>query len=187
MAQRAQAWPRTADDLDDIPPDGKRYEIIDGELYVSAAPSIQHQLMLSALSATLRPYAASLGLAMLTAPLDVRASSLTQVEPDLLALPRALAVGLLTRWAPISALVLAIEVLSPSTARVDRGRKRELYMAEGVDQYWIVDIEASTVEVWTTVAAMAEVLRADQVLSWQPVASAEPLRIELRGLFDELQ
>lgn len=186
MAHRAQAWPRTADDLDDIPPDGKRYEIIDGELYVSAAPSIQHQLMLSALSATLRPYAASLGLAILTAPLDVRASSLTQIEPDLLALPRALAVGLLTRWVPMSALVLAIEVLSPSTAQVDRGRKRELYMAERVDEYWIVDIDDSTVEVWTRGSAVPVVLRADEVLQWQPIAGAPPLLIELRALFEEL-
>lgn len=186
MAQRAQAWPRTADDLDDIPPDGKRYEIIDGELYVSAAPSIQHQLMVSALSATLRPHAASLGLAMLTAPLDVRASSLTQVEPDLLALPRALAIGLLTRWAPMSALVLAIEVLSPSTARVDRGRKRELYMAEGVDQYWIVDIEAQTVEVWVPSATAPVQFTAADVLHWQPLPDTTPLVIELDGLFREV-
>ncbi len=186
MAQRAQAWPRTADDLDDIPPDGKRYEIIDGELYVSAAPSIRHQLMLCALSATLRPYAASLGLAILTAPLDVRASSLTQVEPDLLALPRALAVGLLTRWAPMSALVLAIEVLSPSTATVDRGRKRELYMAEGVDQYWIVDLSAQTIEVWAAGADDPVALTAADVLRWQPVASVAPLGIDLGALFGEL-
>ena len=186
MAQRAQAWPRTADDLDDIPPDGKRYEIIDGMLYVSAAPSMQHQLMVSALFALLLPYAATLGLAVVTAPLDVRASSRTQVEPDLLVLPRALAVALQTRWVPMSALVLAIEVLSPSTMQVDRGRKRELYMAEAVDQYWIVDIEADTVEVWTPTVRVPVVLQADQVLEWQPVDGAAPSRIELRALFDAL-
>lgn len=186
MASRAHAVPITADELDDFQSDGNRYEVIDGLLHVSAAPSMVHQLMVSALVAALRPYAANLGFAVLTAPLAVRASTRTQVEPDLLVLPRASAVALQTRWAPMSSLVLVIEVLSPSTIHVDRGSKLALYMGERVDEYWIVDIEARIVEVWTKASVTPSVLHTDHVLQWQPVAGAPSLLIELRTLFDEL-
>ena len=186
VAHRAQALPLTADDLDEFPSDGNRYEIIDGVLYVSATPSRAHQRMVRALLRYLDAHAEALGFEVLFAPVDVRMSPVTQVEPDLLVFPRAEANALETRWMPMSMLVLAVEVLSPSTAHVDRGRKRELYMGEGVAQYWIVDIEAYTVEVWTPGANVAAVLQADQVLQWQPVADVAPLVVELRALFDEL-
>lgn len=186
MAWRASKVPRTADELDDIPPDGYRHEIIDGELFVTAAPSFAHQRMVGALYVRLRPYAAALGLDALMAPFDVRASPVTQVEPDLLVLPRALVSALRTRWAPMPALVLAIEVLSPSTAAVDRGRKRQLYMSEGVDQYWIFDTEAGGCEVWRDGESAPDSLATDGVLCWQPDQAADPLEIGLRALCDEL-
>ncbi len=186
MAQRAQSWPRTADDLDDIPRDGNRYEIIDGVLYVTATPSRAHQRIALALLMRIHAYAASLGLEVLFAPVDVRVSPVTQVEPDLLVFSRVEANALQTRWMPMSMLVLAIEVLSPSTATVDRGRKRQLYMAEGVDPYWIVDVEAHTVEIWTPGVGTPIVQHSDEVLVWQPVTESTPLQIELQSLFDEL-
>lgn len=186
MAQRAQASPLTADDLDRFPSDGNRYEIIDGVLYVTATPSRAHQRIVLALLMRIHPYVTSLGLEILFAPVDVRASPVTQVEPDLLVFVRAEANALQTRWMPMSMLVLAIEVLSPSTARVDRGQKRELYTAEGVSQYWIVDIEASTVEVWTPSETTPCVLQMAEVLEWQPVATAAPLRIGLQALVDDV-
>lgn len=186
MAWRAPAVARTADELDDIPSDGNRYEIIDGELFVTAAPSLAHQRMVGALYVRLRPYAAALGLEVLMAPFDVRASPVTQVEPDLLVLPRALASALRTRWAPMPALVLAVEVLSPSTAAVDRGRKRQLYMSEGVDAYWVLDTESGSCEVWRGGASAPATLASNEMLCWQPVQAAASLEIGLRELFDEI-
>lgn len=186
MASRARASLLTADDLDDIPSDGNRYEIIDGVVCVTPSPSRAHQHILAALLVLLRPYAAALGITVYVAPLDVRASPVTQVEPDLLAVPRDVDRAITTRWSPMSVLMLAVEILSPSTARVDRGRKRELYMAEGVDQYWIVDIEAYTVEVWTPGVDDPDRLTAAEVLQWQPVAGVAPLAIDLGALFGEL-
>ena len=186
MASRARMSLLTADDLDDIPPDGNRYEIIHGVLRVTPSPSRAHQHILGALLVLLRPYAAALGITVYVAPLDVRASPVTQVEPDLLAVPRDVDRAITTRWSPMSVLMLAVEILSPSTARVDRGRKRELYMAEGVAQYWIVDLYAQTVEVWAPGADNYVGLTAADVLRWHPVAGVAPLAIDLGALFGEL-
>ena len=186
MAQRVPWVPRTADDLEAIPQDRNRYEIIDGVLYVTPAPSVNHQRVVGALHVLIRPYVASIGLEVLMAPLDVRASPVTQVEPDILVLPRVLASALTTRWAPMSALLLAVEVLSPSTASVDRGRKRDLYMSEGVDQYWIVDPEARRVAVWRPGDTEPAMLHADAVLHWHPVPDVAALEIDLRTVFEEL-
>jgi Uma2 family endonuclease len=186
MAQRALPAVRTADDLQWLPDDSNRYEIIDGVLYVTSAPTLNHQRMVGALYMLLRPYATALGLELFMAPVDVRASPVTQVEPDLLVAPRAVTHTVQTRWLPMPALVLAIEVLSPSTARVDRGRKRELYLSERVDQYWIFDVDARSVSVWSPEAVEGITLTSADELCWQPVASAGPLVIDLGALFAEL-
>jgi Uma2 family endonuclease len=187
MAMRAPTVPRTADDLDALPADGNRYEIIDGELFVSAAPSMAHQRMLVRLVMRLFPYAEPLGIEVLVAPVDVRASAVTQVEPDLLALPRRHADRGRTRWEPMSLLLLAVEILSPSTAAVDRGKKRQLYTSAGVDQYWIVDLEAGTVEVWRPGAILPHVHAVGDALLWQPVVGVKALEINVATLFEEVQ
>lgn len=184
MAMRAPQVPRTADDLDALPADGKRYEIIDGVLFVSAAPATAHQRVLGRLHFQLLPYAEPRGIEVLFAPVDVRASAVTQVEPDLLALPRRHVGRGLTRWEPMSLLMLAVEILSPSTAVVDRGKKRQLYTSAGVDQYWIVDLDASAVEVWRPGAVVAEVYGVADALRWQPVAGTEALVIDVAALFE---
>jgi Uma2 family endonuclease len=186
MAQRALPAVRTADDLQWLPDDSNRYEIIDGVLYVTSAPTLNHQRMVGALYRVIYPYATSLGLELFMAPVDVRASPVTQVEPDLLVAPRAVTHTVQTRWLPMPELILAIEVLSPSTARVDRGRKRELYLSERVDHYWIFDVDARSVSVWVPDAVECLTLTSADELCWQPVASADPLVIDLGALFAEL-
>ena len=186
MAMRAPQGPRTADDLDALPADGKRYEIIDGELLVSAAPSETHQRMVLRLAMLLFPYAQQHGIEVMVAPVDVRASAVTQVEPDLLALPRRHADRGRARWEPMSLLVLAIEILSSETAAVDRGTKRQLYTLAGVDQYWIVDLDACTVEVWRPGAVVAEAYASGDVLQWKPVDESQSLAIALGPLFEDV-
>ncbi len=187
MAMRAPKVPRTADDLDALPADGKRYELIDGELFVSAAPAVAHQRMLLRLAMQLFPFAEPLGIEVAVAPVDVRASIVTQVEPDLLALPRRHVERGRTRWEPMSLLLLAVEILSPSTAAVDRGQKRQLYTSAGVDQYWIVDLDACTVEVWRPGSTLVHVYTVGDALRWQPVAGAEALEIDMAALFEDVQ
>jgi Uma2 family endonuclease len=184
MAMPLSQVPTTADELDDLPEDGNRYEIIDGKLLVTPTPSRAHQQAQMGLILLLGPYAASLGLELMAAPTDVRASHNTQVEPDLLVLPRQFAGRAASRWEPMSRLRLAVEVLSPSTARVDRVLKRRLYMSRGVQEYWIVDIDAESIDVWTPDAAAPRVVR--DTLMWQPVPDRAALAIDVVAVFRDL-
>jgi Uma2 family endonuclease len=133
------------------------------------------------------PYAEPMGIEVAVAPVDVRASAVTQVEPDLLALPRRHADRGRTRWEPMSLLLLAVEILSPSTAAVDRGKKRQLYTSAGVDQYWIVDLEACTVEVWRPGAILPHAHAVGDALLWQPVVGVKALEINVATLVEEVQ
>jgi Uma2 family endonuclease len=184
MVMSVSKVPVLADDLEAFPDDGNRYEVIDGELFVTPPPSRVHQRVLGLLFEQLFPYGRACGVEVLFAPLDVRASSTTQVEPDILALPRHFEGRDATRWEPMSRLLLAVETLSPSTRRVDREVKRPLYVRGGVREYWIVDTDARSVEVWTPDAPDARVVR--DVLNWQPVLEHAALTIDLVGMFREV-
>jgi Uma2 family endonuclease len=184
MGMSVPKVPTTADELDDLPDDGNRYEIIDGELFVTPAPGRRHQRVLLRLFALLDAYARALGLEVMIAPIDVRASHNSQVQPDLLVLPRHFEGREANRWEQMSRLLLAVETLSRSTKRRDRKEKKRLYLANGVREYWIVDIDARCTEVWLPDALSARVVR--DTLVWQPLPDREPLRIDLVALFDEV-
>ena len=127
--------------------DGKRYEIIDGDLLVTPAPMSRHQLVLSNFHWWVRSYLEENRIGkVLFAPFDVVLSDVNVVEPDLLFLSNA-RLDRLTRKNAQGAPDLVVEVLSESTRRTDAIRKRKLY--EGVDvlEYWIVDPELETVKV----------------------------------------
>jgi Uma2 family endonuclease len=77
--------------------------------------------------------------------------------------------------------VLAIEVLSPSTAKLDRGVKRRIYMEESVDEYWIVDADAWCIERWRRGEERPEIVT--ETLAWRPERGEQELAIELPALF----
>jgi Uma2 family endonuclease len=135
-------------DLAALPEDGMRHEIIDGEHYVSAAPSFRHQEVLGNLFSLLRVFIKSRRLGKLFfAPLDVWLSEHDVVEPDLLFVRRERLTALEERFLR-GAPDLAVEVLSPSTRQVDRGVKLRAYRRFGFGEYWIVDPVAETIEVF---------------------------------------
>ncbi len=183
MAVSVRKVPRTADELANLPDDGNRYELIDGELFVTPAPVRAHQRMVAALFRVLDPFARQSGLEVMLSPTAVRASPVTEVEPDLLVLPKEFDGRELYRWEPMLALVLAIEIVSPSTAGVDRGRKRELYLEGGVPEYWVVDLDARVIEVWYVGVGSARI--SDDRLFWAPSAVSTRLEIDVCALFDE--
>lgn len=81
------------------------------------------------------------------APADVEFNHDRMVEPDLFVVP--LLDGRVPRtWEEAGRLLLAVEILSPSTARADRTVKRRLYQSEGIPEYWIVDVDARLMELW---------------------------------------
>jgi Uma2 family endonuclease len=166
-----------------LPYDGNRYEIIDGELFVTPAPQLVHQAIVSELFLLVGPYAKRVGLDPLTSPADITFSDRTLVQPDIFVLPKVNGRRIAT-YAEISSLILTVEVLSKSSRKLDRGKKRLLFQREGVPEYWIVDGDARVIERWRPGASDAEVLTA--TLAWQPVASHAPLEIDLVAFFSDI-
>jgi Uma2 family endonuclease len=136
----------TVEDLDVMPDDGFRRELVDGVLLVSPPPAVRHQIALHSLNAVVTS-AAPGGIRVLFAPLGVRLSLKTSFEPDLVVAPDA---DFAEMFLPVPPL-LAVEVLSPSTEHVDRGLKRSAYEAYGIQHYWIVDPLAPSVTAWELV------------------------------------
>ena len=136
--------PLLRDDLDAMPDDGHRYELIDGVLIVSPAPVPRHQMAVAHVYSALAAATRGTHLVALFAPLDVVLSEDTVVEPDLLVAVRRDLGPRDLRVPPL----LAVEVRSPSTWRVDRFLKHARYAAGGITSYWIVDPEAPSITAW---------------------------------------
>jgi Uma2 family endonuclease len=127
----------TYDDYALLPDDGQRYEVIDGELYVTPAPYVPHQRLSLELGTRLHLFVRHHGLGeVLTAPCDVLLSEHDLVQPDLLFISKARA-GIVTRKNIQGAPDLLIEILSESTRRKDGVIKRDRYERFGVPEYWI--------------------------------------------------
>ncbi len=135
--------PLTRADLEGLPEDdGHRYELIDGVLIVSPGPKLPHQDMVGNLHLLLRagcpPH-----LKVVLAPFAVALADDTEVQPDLLVAPRT---QFTIKELPGPPL-LAVEVLSPSTRRIDVLLKRDRLQSAGVPSYWLVDPDAVSVTV----------------------------------------
>jgi len=146
MTLLPQGRPLTRDDLDAMPDDGHRYEIIDGVLVVTPAPSTGHQDLVRQLFLVLSA-ACPDELEVYFAPLEVMLSEDTVIEPDLLVARSDEFTGRGLPGAPL----LAVEVLSPGTRRIDLVVKRSRLEAAGVPSYWVVDPEEPTLTVWELV------------------------------------
>jgi Uma2 family endonuclease len=181
MSLSHREW--TVEAINAIPEDGNRYEVIDGELFVTPAPTWSHQRVSAKLFAAIFTYAGTLGLDAMYAPASVTFTNGTEVQPDIFVIPR-LPSGLSPEsFADIGRLVLAVEVLSLRTARVDRTGKLSLYQRENVPEYWIVDSSARTIERWRPESIEPEILR--DSITWQPILSCDLLTIDLIALFHE--
>jgi Uma2 family endonuclease len=174
----------TVEMLETLPDDGQRYEIIDGKLFVTPAPRRAHQRAVRNLLILLDGYLRSReDLEVLASPADIRVGTRTSVQPDVFVVPieesdRA------QKWPEVPALLLAVEVLSPGTARVDRHQKRRLYQRERIAEYWVVDLDSRIVERWHAGDERPEILT--ETLDWRPVAMDEPLVIKLEELFEDV-
>lgn len=182
MPAQQQDLEWTVDRVHALPDDGKRYEVLDGELFVTPSPIWRHQAALALLHPPLLAYAHERRIGWtLSAPADVIFSPRRLLQPDLFVVP----------WRDLDApnqrptrLLLAVEVLSPGTARADRQRKRAIYQDEGVPEYWIVDVDARLVERWRPGDERPEILTTR--LAWQPRAHHEPFELDLVRYFDDV-
>jgi Uma2 family endonuclease len=179
MATDVRAW--TVADLAEMPDDGQRYEVIDGELFVTPSPALRHQDAIIELLFLLRPYVASHAVGhVVCSPADVTFSPRRGVQPDLFVAP--LVNGRRPKTlSEIRELLLAVEILSPSSARADRVVKRSMYRDEGVAEYWLVDLDARTFERSTPADARVEVITG--ALEWHPNGAPAALSIDLERYF----
>ena len=166
--------------IDESPLATPRYELVEGELLVTPSPVSRHQAAVSRLLVALITYcdAERVGKA-LTSPCDVELEDESLLQPDIFVIPsaewRRLGGGL-----PVRALSLAVEVLSPSSSRHDRVRKRLLYQRH-VPEYWIVDLDARLIERWRSEDERPEPLTTS--LEWRPDGAASPFVLDIERYF----
>lgn len=182
MPQISHAW--TPEEVRALPDDGRRYEVVRGELLVTPAPTFRHQDAVLRLVVVLRDYTERTGVGYaLMSPADIEPEAGALVQPDVFVgrIPADRRPG---DWSDFSRLLLAVEVLSPSTARADRTVKRLLFQRAGVPEYWVVDLEARLVERWCPGDDRPEVLT--ERLVWQPAPAIPPLEIDLVRFFGQV-
>lgn len=170
----------TAEMVRQLPDDGNRYEVVYGELLVTPAPRLSHQLLVSRLAVAIAKYQEEepVGI-MLTSPADISWGRDVLVQPDVFVVPRDEAMH--GDWARLRTLLFVAEVLSPSTARADRFTKRRRYQEAGVPVYWIVDGDEQRVEVWTPDAELPVI--ETQRLVWRPARAGQAFTLALAELF----
>jgi Uma2 family endonuclease len=137
----------TRADLLVMPQDGRRREILDGELVVTPSPKFSHQAISRRICAAFLEYLEDHPIGEIVyAPLDVILSEFDVLEPDLLFVLNEHR-SILKDWVR-GAPDLVIDIVSPASATTDRGPKLKAYARFGVPEYWIVDPEQKTIEVY---------------------------------------
>jgi len=170
----------TADMVRGLPADGKRYETVHGELLVTPAPRAWHQAIVLRLLVALNEYTTRVGVGyVFHSPADISWTPDTLVQPDVFVADLAEARTL--DWSRMRHLLLAVEVLSPSTVRADRFTKRRLYQEVRVPVYWVVDPDRLEIEVWTPDGTFPTTER--ERVRWLPAAAGEEFVLELAELF----
>jgi Uma2 family endonuclease len=158
-----------------------RYEVIDGELLVTPAPMFRHQYAIGELHLELGNYLRQNREAQVwLSPADIQLEPDTTIQPDIFVTPR---IRPISSWASFRSLLLAIEVLSPSSLKQDRTIKRRFYQRHGVPEYWVVDVEARHVERWRPGDTEAQIVR-DRI-EWRAPGATAPLVIEPAPIFAE--
>lgn len=173
----------TIEELLALPESRLRHELLQGEYVMTSMPRVVHQRVVQTLARALDVFVGQHSeLSMFSVGADVYLGPDTLVQPDICvfhidgACPE--------NWKDFPVPLLAVEVLSPGTARRDRGKKREIYQAAGVSEYWIVDIDSRMIERWTPEHDRPEILR--DTLNWRLGPDGSYLTIEIGGLFEKL-
>jgi Uma2 family endonuclease len=170
----------TVADLELLPDDGNRYEVLAGTLLVTPSPGSAHQGVAARLSALFASHILARRLGMFS-PGVVTLPPLTQLEPDLLIVPPRFSPG--TPWAEMSEHWLAVEIVSRSSRVYDREFKRDAYLALGVREVWLVDVRDRSIEVCVRSGA-GRVVR--DVLTWSAPTGDVSVRVDLEALFSDI-
>jgi Uma2 family endonuclease len=177
MALRTHRWTRA--DLERLPDDGNKFEVIDGELLVSSAPRPAHDALVRVFWQLLAEYCGRTRIAHVSGHLPVFVRGDSETIPDIVV--REPAVPPQEKWDDAPMPKLVVEVLSDATRRTDMNRKRRFYMESGIPEYWIVDGDARTVRVISGAEDRIEAT----ALRWHPAGAADALSVDLQSLFAE--
>ncbi len=172
----------TIEMLDTLPDDGNRYELLEGMLLVTPAPSSAHQIVATRLATILTDALRESGKAHVVAVGAVQRGTNTQLQPDVLVFPASFPPG--TDWRTIQGWWLAIEVMSPSSRVYDREVKRAAYLALGVEEYWLVDMRDHSIEVWRPGRPRSE--RTTDTLVWRPAGLGTAVVLNLGEVFRDV-
>lgn len=166
----------------DAAPSGERWELVDGEVLVTPSPHWTHQRIGLRLAVLLDLYvrAHSIG-EVFTSPLDVKLEPELVLQPDILVVPSDLLHAETDR---VTRLLLAVEIVSPSSARHDRVRKRPAYQRNRVPEYWVLDDRSEVVERWRPDDERAELVSG--ILEWRPAGLTKPFVLDLPQFFGEV-
>jgi Uma2 family endonuclease len=168
----------TTDDLRAFPKDGQRYELVQGALLVTPAPSSLHQVVIARLFGELQRYLPEAGPAWVVSPGEIEVKPRILMDPDILVYPASFSIG--TAWTKITGWWLAVEVYSPSSRIYDHDFKRPAYLVLGVREVWMVDPNERSVSI-SRMDAAESIVRDHFV--WHPPEQSEPFRLDLARLF----
>ena len=137
-------------DLEAMPEDGNRYEVIEGELFVSCAPGLTHQQVSMNIAFFIRRYLESHPIGLVFATPGLIFTDLSGVIPDIVFFRHERSEAIVSGERLTSAPDLVVEILSPGPENIRRDRiaKRQLYARHGVAEYWMVDPSTQTLEVY---------------------------------------
>src|SRR5688500_2096993 len=170
----------TVADLELLPDDGNRYEVLAGTLLVTTSPGSAHQGVAARLSALFASHILARRLGMFS-PGVVTLPPLTQLEPDLLIVPPRFSPG--TPWAEMSEHWLAVEIVSRSSRVYDREFKRDAYLALGVREVWLVDVRERSIEVCVRSGA-GHLVR--EAMTWRAPDGDVSVHVQLAQLFERI-
>lgn len=157
-----------------------RYELVDGELLVTPAPTSRHQRMILRLAFVLHPYLVRHAVGELRlGPGELKLHKDEHYEPDLFVVP--LVGGRLAPDAHPTEPILVCEVLSPSSSRHDRITKRRAFQTARVPEYWVIDGDSEAFEIWHPDDERPSIV--DDLVAWKASPSAEPLELDVRAFF----
>ena len=183
MGNQPFAW--TYSEYARFPDDGNRYEVLDGEVLVTPAPSPRHQRVAFDLAVNMDAYVQHQQLGLILLDIDLLFASGQFLRPDLLFVPEHARDGISDRGMELTP-GLIVEVLSPTSGAVDRVKKPRRYKDFGVPEYWVVDPQEQVVWVWRFAEGKTEAERHADHVTWQPAGATEPLTITLNEVFRPL-
>jgi Uma2 family endonuclease len=173
----------TIEQLLALPEDRLHHELLQGEYFMTPMARVVHQQVVQALARAMDGFVLDQKtLQMFSVGADVHLGPDTLVQPDICVFRIEGACP--EKWQDFPVPILAVEVLSPGTASRDRGKKKAIYQAAGVADYWIVDIDSRVIERWKPDDERPEILR--DSLSWRVGPEEAVTTIEIAALFEKL-